>query len=441
MAKILFITVGGSFQPIVTAISQLKPDRIIFICSGGDRGSQTQVIGKNKPCEVRKGQEVIERLPNIPEQLNLGDTFKPERDLIIVDDPDDLSECYQRITEKIRQIEQEFPHAELLADYTGGTKTMSVSLGLAAIDYQLTVYLTTSTTRQNLIRVERGERVQRATTTSVKITRTLEQLLPSFLEQYNYPAAIAELENLLQNMELSPGDRKQIQKQLDLCYGFNCWDRFEHSQAWEYLSPYLKDEKLRSHILFLKRVMGNREKIALAVNDNFTAPDKMRGHNYEIVEDLLLNAERRAKLERYDDAVARLYRALELLAQVRLFNEYELMTGNLELTKIPESLHPKYEKMRSEKGNVQIALRQAYILLTELKDPALSELYKQYEKAIFDKLQTRNYSILAHGLSPINKSNYQDFKEKIVGFIQEGLNNCTKNQGSNLVACQFPTVL
>jgi hypothetical protein len=35
----------------------------------------------------------------------------------------------------------------------------------------------------------------------------------------------------------------------------------------------------------------------------------MSGHGYEIVEDLLLNAERRAMQDRYDDAVGRLYRA------------------------------------------------------------------------------------------------------------------------------------
>ncbi len=440
--KILLITVGGSFQPIVTAVRQLKPTRVIFICSGGTSGSQTQIIGQGKPCEVRKGQEVIEKLPNIPEQLQLGDTFNPEQDLVIIDNPDDLSECYQRITEKIRQIQQELPDSQLMADYTGGTKTMSVSLGLAAIDYQLMIYITTSTKRHNLMRVERGERAQRATTTSVKITRIIEQLVPCFLSQYNYPAAIAELENLLQTMELSSNERQHIQKQLDLCYGFNFWDRFEHAQAWEYLAPYLQETDLRPNILFLKRVMGSREKIAKAINDKFTAPEKMKGHNYEIVEDLLLNAERRAVLERYDDAVARLYRSLELLAQVRLFNEYELITGNLELAKIPESLRPNCEKLFASypKGNIQIGLRQAYMLLAELQDLAIGELYKKYESQIFDKLQTRNYSILAHGLSPINNSDYQQFKKIISEFIQEGLNNCVKNQTSALDTYQFPTV-
>lgn len=46
---------------------------------------------------------------------------------------------------------------------------------------------------------------------------------------------------------------------------------------------------------------------------------------YEQVQDLILNAERRAVQERYDDAVARLYRAVEMVAQVRLQSEWGLM--------------------------------------------------------------------------------------------------------------------
>jgi hypothetical protein len=46
MPKILLVTVGGSFQPIVTAIGTLSPDRVIFICSDGDKGSKSQVIGE-----------------------------------------------------------------------------------------------------------------------------------------------------------------------------------------------------------------------------------------------------------------------------------------------------------------------------------------------------------------------------------------------------------
>jgi hypothetical protein len=157
MPKILLVTVGGSFQPIVTAIRSLQPDRIIFIASDGDKGSKSQVIGEGTPCEVRRGTEVIERLPNIPIQVELGDRFQPQRDMILVQNPDDLAECYLKIQQCIRHLQQEALEHEILADYTGGTKTLSAALVLAAVDCGISLYLTIATTRENLVKVERGE--------------------------------------------------------------------------------------------------------------------------------------------------------------------------------------------------------------------------------------------------------------------------------------------
>ncbi|MBW4630990.1 MAG: hypothetical protein KME30_03520 [Iphinoe sp. HA4291-MV1] len=158
MPKILLVTVGGSFQPIITAIHSLQSDRIIFIASDGDKGSKSQVIGEGTPCEIRRGSEVIEKLPNIPTQVGLGDRFQLGRDLILVQNPDDLSECYLKIHQCIRHLQQEAPDDdEILADYTGGTKTLSAALVLAAVDCKISLYLTIAATRENLVKVERGE--------------------------------------------------------------------------------------------------------------------------------------------------------------------------------------------------------------------------------------------------------------------------------------------
>ncbi len=35
MQKILFVSVGGSYQPIVKAIESLNPQRTVFFCSKG----------------------------------------------------------------------------------------------------------------------------------------------------------------------------------------------------------------------------------------------------------------------------------------------------------------------------------------------------------------------------------------------------------------------
>jgi CRISPR-associated protein (TIGR02710 family) len=418
MAKFLIVTVGGSSQPIVTAISSLKPNRVIFICSDGAKGSLSQVIGEGNPCELRTGGEVT-KLPNIPTQARIENIFQKNRDLVLIQNPDDLSECYRLIAEKIRNLQQEFSDNEILADYTGGTKTMSVALAIAALDYGLTVYITTNTTRQNLIAIERGERSRRVAVASVTVQRKIEQFLPLCLQQYNYPAAISELENLSQTIELSPEDSSRVQELLDLCSGFDAWDRFNHTESWYFLKAYLSNKYIREISLFLKRVMTSREEFAQAVDDNFSAPEKMKAHGYEIVEDQILNAERRAILQRYDDAVARLYRALELLAQVRLWKEYKIKTGDLDIQKLPETIKAKYEIMRSSNGKIQLALVNSYELLNELPNDALGQLYQKNANAIKHTLQIRNYSILAHGLRPVSNIDYnQNLSKVIIPFIQ-----------------------
>ncbi|PMB40839.1 hypothetical protein CEN41_18525 [Fischerella thermalis CCMEE 5330] len=162
MSKILLVTVGGSFQPIVTVIRSLQPDRVIFIASDGEKGSKSQVIGEGTPCEVRRGAEVIERLPNIPTQVNLGENFQPERDLILVQNPDNLAECYSKICNCIRNLQQESGH-QIMADYTGGTKTLSAALVMAAVDCGISLYITIAA-RDNLVKVERGELTQKVDT-------------------------------------------------------------------------------------------------------------------------------------------------------------------------------------------------------------------------------------------------------------------------------------
>lgn len=435
MATTLFVTVGGSHQPIVTAVKSLEPDRTIFICSDGSRGSISQILAEGTPCEVRRGSEVIERLPNIPTQLGLGDFFNADTDLVRLENPDDLADCYQLIVAKIRELQQEASSDQIYADYTGGTKTMSLALGMAAFDSNIPLFLTTSATRENLIKVERGESTERAPTTLVTVERTLNQILPSFLEKYNYPAAIAQLQSLLQSLELPPEQKRRIRELRDCCAGLDAWDRFDHAQAWLLLEPRMK--QIQQLGLFLKRVMHSRS----VIDPAFQANAAISGHGYEIVEDLLLNAERRAAQERYDDAVGRIYRALELLVQIRLKQVYGIQTGDVDITKLPEDLREEYTNKRSShNGKIQLALRNSYELLSQLANEPLGTLYRERANAIIDALMIRNNSLFAHGFKPISSQDYHKVNNVIVGFIESGITVVTSSK-LKFQSVQFPITL
>ncbi|MEH2051805.1 TIGR02710 family CRISPR-associated CARF protein [Nostoc sp.] len=417
MSKILLITVGGSHQPIITAIRELQPDRIIFLCSDG---SKSQVIGQGTPCEVRRGTEVVEKLPNIPTQIGLGERFKVDKDLILIKEPDDLSECYLKASSFIQNIQQELPDAQMMADYTGGTKSMSVGLAMAALDYQITVYVTT-TVRTNIIKVERGELTGQASVAPVLAQRTIEQFLPIFLQQYNYSAAIAQLRRLQSSMALPSEIRQQIQTLYACCSGLDAWDRFEHREALGLLELQMRHQEIRQLAVFLKRVINSRGQI----DQKFDSDDGTEGHGYEIVQDLLLNAERRAAQERYDDAVGRLYRALELLAQIRLVKSYGIRTGDVDIQKLPESLQNQYEQKRSSvqgvKGKIKLSLISSYELLTKLPDDHIGKLYQESANKIMNALEVRNNSLFAHGFQAIISSDYQKVREVFVNFIEAAI--------------------
>jgi len=444
MGKVLIVSVGGSCEPIVTAIKKIQPDRVVFLCSGGESASSSisQVIGEGTPCELRKGTEVIKKEPNILVQTNFNKRFNKDTDLIIVEDPDEINDCYKKIEEKIIQIKDENPDYNIIADYTGGTKTMSAALAMAALDYNISALYVTTSKRRDLIRVESGQFPRRVMTSIMHHKRRLKQIFPKMLKKFNYPAAIEEIETVLMECELSNKENKTIKENLDYVKGLDAWDCFDHIEALKLLEPMMgKDDETKSLVMFLKRVIASRK----IIDEDFRTENvkSIKGHGYEVVEDLLLNAERRACQKRFDDAVGRIYRALELMAQIRLKIKFDLLTGdidinNLNLKNLAEELKANLEKKRNDNGRIQIALRDSFNLLNDLGDE-IGVKFKKTESHIIDTLKIRNNSLFAHGFRSITESDYKRIKDNIVSFIEDGIKQLAGNQYRK--PNQFPETL
>jgi len=296
MSTVLIVTVGGSPQPILTALQQLNPDRAIFLCSTGSKGSISQVIGEDKPCKIRRGSEgEVVSLPNIPTQ--------------------------------------------------------------------------------------------------------------------------ARLEEILSAIALPSEQKQTLQEVYECCIGFEAWDRFDHQMAWDFLQHQMENQKIQPLGVFLKRILSSRE----SIDETFSSPHGSEGHGYEIVQDLLLNAQRRAAQEWYDDAIGRLYRALELLAQIRLFTRYKIKTNNVEFNQLLESLQTEYESQRPTDHNIRLGLRDSYTWLSEFPEDPLGQLYQERDKYLKNALNTRNNSLFAHGFQPIDKTTYDNISQTVIDFIQEGI--------------------
>ena len=429
--KILVLTVGGSCAPIITSIKQNKPDRLVFICSddiGNTKGSYITVEGTGNVCgnDPKKPD-----LPNIVTQAQCENTPREIHKLKAVDN---INEVYKFCLNLLNKLRQEYSDAEIIADYTGGTKTMSVGLVAAAMDIEGTIISIVKGERTDLIKVLDGTQSVRLLRTNLGYLNRQKSIAEKFIAQYDYAAAA----NLLSELSNTPDIPEQYSNEIthisSFCKAFDAWDKFNHLEAFRLLSS-LKSEYLHFLTVSIQARAKLDEEIKLDTIPNFKSIQI--AHGYELVEDLLLNVERRAHSGKYDDAVARLYRAFELLGQLRLIIQYDLKTSDIDLTKIPNNLKKEYDQKKNNKGRIELGATQTYDLLDKLGDEIGQEYNKIRNKILNQGLGIRNLSILAHGFKPISEIEYSQVSEVLGGFIQNILAELTK--GKKTFKKQFPT--
>jgi CRISPR-associated protein (TIGR02710 family) len=124
-----------------------------------------------------------------------------------------------------------------------------------------------------------------------------------------------------------------------------------------------------------------------------------------LILDLLANARRRMDEQRWDDATARLYRAIEATAQLRLAERGIPDTGSVPLEQIPEPLRSELAS-QARSGQVKLGLQEAWHVLKRLDEPAAAPFF---DASLADPekspLAARNQSILAHGFAPASEEN------------------------------------
>ena len=124
---------------------------------------------------------------------------------------------------------------------------------------------------------------------------------------------------------------------------------------------------------------------------------------------------RRADEYKYDDAIARLYRAFELIAQIRL-NTYGLNSSDLDVNvllekNVSEEFINDLEKTRVD-GKIRIGLIKDFEVLAELGDD-LGKYFIENRNKINNLTIKRNNSILAHGLESLEKEDFDKFEELV----------------------------
>ncbi len=404
MKTVLISSVGGSADPVVHAVRQNAPlDFVYFLCSSGtsDTASEHTIAhvtyrklrGDCPNCK-KKFETQVEVRP-IAEQASLT---QERFEVIAAADPDDLADVHRACQEIVQRLHARFPGGEVsvLANYTGGTKTMSVGLAVAALRNGWRLQTNhTGAGRTNLISVQSGDIALPQDSAGILAEDRLERAA-SLEARHDYSGALQLLEETLVRAVIPHDLRDRVLAKRAHCQMWSAWDRLDYDNA---LSIAQGHSALQDFVARLKELRRIRD---LTEGADHWVPPSLTG--MALVEDVIANAGRCRERGRFDDAAARLYRATELLAQVRLRRKFGIRTSDVPQDR-PEYTPSTRELLAANKnertGRIELGLRAAYQFLAVLADP-LGQKFIQTEESVHAFLAARNHSVLAHGLRPLS---------------------------------------
>jgi CRISPR-associated protein (TIGR02710 family) len=418
MTRVLLVTVGGSPEPILQAVHAHQPDEVIFLCSAPpcEAPSLDQVTGPGLPCCHTLPDGRQERRPNLVSQLELA-VFDPALQILAFPDPDDLADIHQRIQALCAGMRQRFNVLELLGDYSGGTKSMSAGLAMALVDQNAALSLVAGN-RHNLIRIERSDGIRPLAVGTIRLSRMLRDQLPPLLDKHLYEQASLVLREVrqLHHNDLDPSRLvalEQLQASLTM---LTHWDRFRWREALAAASTTPLPAGFPELIAWWQRVVYAHDWL-----DRIDPTSPITG--YELVQDLLLNAERRGRRGWYDDAVARLYRALELLAQTYI--QHELGIDHQEFWDDPDI------RRDCREWNIRRGVAGLYWWLRQREGgTGLGAAASRQWRLLQGLLDARNQSLLGHGLRPVEPASWQSLQDRVSNLVDQALREAGCRQGA-----------
>lgn len=401
-STLLLASVGGSPEPIVASLLHNNPDRVIFLASAETKANVPTIL------------EAAAR-ENFP---LAGGAY----DIHILDDPQDLNRCCRQLDELRDAIDQWLARGSdhrLVVDFTGGTKCMTAAIAMQVLRWPVHFSYVggTERTKDNVGVVVSGtEKVlQFQNPWDVQGSRAVDNFRLLF-DRGAFDACVKIMEST-QRLVDNNGTKRELNALKELAAVYADWERFDHQGAATKLYG------LQRSINDLKAVFANQVYRRLE-KDWETHLQHLRtcaesiGPTQPLILDLLSNAIRREDEGRYEDAVARLYRSIEAIAQFRLRENHGIPeTASVPLDRIPDRLRNQWQP-RAEEGVLKLGLQDAYLLLAELSDPTGARFREMQWDTEKSPLVVRNVSILAHGFSRVTQANVAKLREGACELLQ-----------------------
>lgn len=398
----MLVSVGGSPQPVIYSLNQQQPQYVIFFASRESRPMVRQVI-----------EPALEYRP-----LDLHIVVTPDgQDLVV-----SVAALLNEVPGLLLQWEVAF--ADLRADYTGGTKTMSAAVVLALTGHGSRFSYVGGVERDKAglgVVIDGREQMLYVQNPwdvlAVESLRDIELL-------FNRCRFASVVERAARAAQATEEKRPLFEALGHVGEAYGLWDGFSYPKALSWmkraesafrsLAACSGRAQVRDFHAVLQRDKTLLEGLCVQGDAllKSTKPHRSTSEGAEdgraLLLDLLANAVRRAEVEhKYDDAVARLYSAIEKTAKLRLRTAWHLDNSAIEPGSLPAEVQKLIEGMdRDENGRVALPLRKSFELLALLGDD-MGRRYEACSDELGKLLTIRNMSLLAHGWQPVSEATYR----------------------------------
>ncbi len=214
-----------------------------------------------------------------------------------------------------------------------------------------------------------------------------------------------------------------------LAQAYDAWDKFQHG---EFNKHYHKVDRSIAELAGFLLAEGIIDRVQSMAKAGAKEPKKPTEDH---LADLWNNAERRVREGRYDDAVARLYRLTEMIAQYELIRAHGVDTSNVNLNALQLSADRQATlatRRNPRNGRIEIGLQDDYTLLADLHSP-LGAAFQQRE-ILSTLLGKRNASILAHGREPVAEADARSMLAEVAALAECAV----PGFGERCASLQFP---
>jgi CRISPR-associated protein (TIGR02710 family) len=382
--KTLILTVGTGrvgqdiANAIIYSISVQNPDMVCLVYSEKSRESTLPFIIKHL------------------EENNITFEMFLEKE---IDDVQKLVSSYGNYVDTVIS-KKSILQSHITVDITSGTKPMSSALLYVAIEKNIMHISYVTGERGDGGRVLAGTE-KLMTLSPMKIfTEKKIRLFKEFFNSYKFGAA----HDLLGKELIHPHYVKDVETYKLLANAYAAWDNFDFKIASEQLNqvdlknPNKLSEKninlIKKHKQWLHKLMNSGELIK------------------EYYGDLLCNAHRRYEEKKFDDAVARLYRALEMIAQVDFIQHLGCTTSDVCPELLSEEELKKIKSRPDYDNKIKLGLFESFKLL-ESKNIESGKVFSIHKSSFMKLLAIRNNSILAHGITPVKEKSFTELMNLI----------------------------